>query len=85
MTALNEASMKLAKLAVERHRSGRCASISQLDCILCEDFVTLHVWVYFADDTDAMFIVDLPAAIDPASFDPVGFAEALAEVSGTIH
>jgi hypothetical protein len=84
MTALNQASMKLAKLAVERHRSGRCASISQLDCILCEDFVTVHVWVYSADDTEALIAVDLPGAVDPTSFDSAGFAEALA-VGGTIH
>jgi hypothetical protein len=51
----------------ERRCAGKTTELRQVDAILCEDFLAVHVWFYFRDGGDALIGVDLSTAIDPAS------------------
>jgi hypothetical protein len=80
MSTFPEAQMRLSKLLMERGRAGLTNDLAQIDCVLAEDYATVHCWFYFRDGDDALIGVDLNAVIDPATFDADGFVGALLEL-----
>jgi hypothetical protein len=44
-------------------------SLEQIDALLCEDFRTIAFEAHLRDGRSIMVCADLPAPIDPASFD----------------
>jgi hypothetical protein len=83
MTTLGEAQMKLSALLAERRRDGLTTALNQVDCVLGEDNLTTHCWLYFVDNSECMIAVDFAGPIDPATFDGNAFAATLTALPST--
>jgi hypothetical protein len=60
-----DARFSLDRQLLARQASGRSAAVEQIDCVLCEDDVSVMAYVYIADSADVLTVVfDKPARFD---------------------
>jgi hypothetical protein len=80
MRTMAEVQFRVTEIVAARMAAGKTARIAETNAVLCEDCCAVMAYVYFADEDAAIMSLDLPAAIDEASFDRSAFEDALMEL-----
>jgi hypothetical protein len=64
-TTIIDARFSLDRQLLARQVSGQSAVVEQIDCVLCEDGVSVMAYVYITDSADVLTVVfDKPARFD---------------------
>jgi hypothetical protein len=86
MRTMAEVQFKVTEIVAARMRTGKTWRIAEINAVLCEDYCTVMMYVYFADEDAELISLDLPAPIDEASFNHFAFEDALMELqSPAVH